>query len=658
MAKKKRNCRTDPAELALPVGHFASGTSESLIRGARLCLGRPFRQPLDLSDVSDPSSLDCSPGLEIWLPGNTSESYIFAMFNGELRVIQSNNQMYSLQLNLDLGTQKCLNTIPSLLEPVPFRVIYENVDAPLVKMALQSLISNAEPQDRVLSTTLKSKNLTIKEHLRRIKNSGGDVETAINEIVDKLFEDDSLLLMIGVGDYIGAAAEPLVTDLRPSLLECDFAATARRVTIIMEDYLGNKLNPNYYLWRLLMNVYRPTSQTYVSLVSEPLLQSNTYTFKHPLLDKLGLRLERPSQGNNVEPPPRIMVQIQMPTIFQPVDALLFPTGRLSIWHGMRWARKNRPDSKVEWGLKNDSTLDFHIRKVEHSASDPNPFVIGNSNFDPTPSSDDKRLVEQIWADWGEVIVDVCKQVQIPSELLVITVAHESHNTPRILRLEPLGSDDLATLSNSSLPSATVAAYNSYTAPKGRSSISVPAQLELEDTLPKRQGDPDLTWNQLLQIVDVVPNRMSPGLTQTLVGKARHRVQWLRGWYSDFVDQFSPHAPAPAHNWFTWLLDGRNAILAAAAYHKYSYAYLKGGMDPIFMSAAYNAGSLVFNSKKASTKIWALVFNSPEYPRQAMRYYNAILDVFARADSITGTGFHTVRFWRTPPSEYSATDDLI
>lgn len=631
-------------DLALPVGHVAAPPVN-----LQVCLGRPFRQPVDLSD-----SNNYSPGLELWLHRDNSHCYLFAMFEGTLGFIPGSaaGVPHILELEIWHTTQTRYNQIPGLLEPVPYRVIYENVDEALVRTALRDLIQNAHaatvdipnPNDwHPCMRQILTGNHRLKE---QIDPEPEVIDNVVNAIMAPAAGVDPIRLRVVAGDHIGAAADPLPTNPRPDASDCPFVAMACRVTILIEEYAKNKLNPTYYLWRLLKNAYHPdVDQRKVQVVTHAPRRADNITFEHPLLDTIGMNL-----NNTVLP--RVETNALMPGQDTPTDVILFPTGKLSEWNGVEFAEGQ---SLIEWRITNDANLQFETRLRAGVAL----AELEGVSVDASPGNQHGNLVQQVWNNWGAVLNDICTELQFPSELVAVTIAHETHNDERALAIESLTENMPQQLQAAEIPQAIIDAYIALTP---RYNLTVPNPWQGNEHIPLPNGNPsNLTWNQLLDVVDVLPSRMSPGLTQTVVASAKRYIQWLGRWYPNVPATFAVTDPAamplppgvPAglrRPYFFWLLVGRHAILAGTAYHKYKYAYSESAMDLPKMAAMFNAGSLRYSVLKPDRDLvpsdqlrpnpWRMRYNNLAYPRDASRYYNAIQNLF-------GAGVNSeARFWRT------------
>ncbi len=661
--------------LALPVGHVPV-TAASAPK-LTFCLGRPFRQPVDL-----PDSADFSPGLEIRLSNDYSNKALFSMFDGELSFVPAANaqQLHTLQLDINARTQKRYNEIAGLLEPVPYRLIYENVDKDLVQNALSELIQGAYAATSNSAwevwhpiMRIPWNGMQLKVSLDLASSQGGNaLTTEVNNLIAAVLQPVGPILAavpVLAGDLIGAAAPAPANEPPPA--GCEFGTS--RVTIMIEEYAENKLNPIYYIWRLLKNAYDPTAnKRKVQVITRAPLQGD-HTFDHPLLKAMNIRLDKIVR-------PRAETNALMPGQAIPTRVLLFPTGSLSQWHGVQWATDL---SMIEWRITNDANLDFEARLRDLPGADvcakTQPAELRGVDVCPQPQASDanKARVQRVWNDWGDAINETCLELQFPAELVVVTIAHESNNDPRALALESLKAVHIKKLQGAKVPQAIIDAYVKL-APAY--SLSVPNPWS--GSTPIKAAKSSLTWDELLTIIDVVPERMSPGLMQTLIQLAIERYSWLQSWYPDVpstfgvIDPFAAGKPKP-RNWFFWLLTGPNSILVGTADHKYDFARQGSRMDLPRMASIYNAGQRKVegqlepndaaqlsdpglpcgpndiscpsggpavpcdsNLGPCRPNPWRMRYYNLRYPRDVTRFYNAINDVFGAGENGRS------RFWRT------------
>ena len=638
-------------DLALPVGHVPAIPAPAGPAALQFCAGRRFRQPIDMVAPEH-----FSAGLELWLNAASPDSNLYAMFDGALTFRPAPAAGgAALVVAVSSPSQDRFKDIRGVLEPPPFQVTYDNVDQPGVRNALIDLILNAHAASAGLAAAQWHPCLRQQWNGALLQGQVTGVVAAdvADAVVAPVAGAAAFALDVASGDPIGLAADPQAADPRPDPAACAFAATAKRVTVRIEEYAGNLLNPVYYLWRLMKDaVQAPVAQRRVRIVSHVSLRADNLTFDHPLLDRLGINLD-------TEVRPRLADTYLLPGAPAPDDVLLFPTGRLSDWGGVEFGANQ---SQIEWRITDDEFLRFETRPRPGVV----PAALGPVSVDPYPAGaamDPYRdMVQDVWNDWAADINDICMDVQFPAELIVVTVAHETQNHPRLMALErlkipllgnpahgnPAKNHELR-LQNAGIPQAVI---NQYKALTPRYGLHVPGNVPgAGDGNAVDAARSPLTWAQLYQIMDVVPECMSPGLSQTLISSARSNLTWLaRGHPDVYANLGIPPPPAIPHLLFNWLLNGRNAILAAAAYHKNKYVNAESAMNPPLMAAMFNAGSLRYSLQRPDRDLgpgnhnnpWRLLFNDLQYPRNAARYYNAIQDLFR------GGANGAVRFWRNLP----------
>ncbi|HET8912237.1 MAG TPA: hypothetical protein VFN23_12275, partial [Ktedonobacteraceae bacterium] len=443
-------------------------------------------------------------------------------------------------------------------------------------------------------------------------------------------------------------------------------------TIMFKEYAQNKLNPAYYIWRFLKNANSPQAgDIKVQVITRAPLQPDQ-SFDHPLLKTLNLNL-------NTAIKPRIEANALMPGQANPTNVLLFPTDPLSNWDGIQWSASAQ--STIEWHITNDANLQFETR-LKTGVSVAN---LQGVDISATPLASQQTLIQQVWSAWGDAINETCLELQFPAELTAVTIAHESFNNPRAVRLEPLvipttiakGSNDPKRnqelrLQNQGVSQTVIDGYKNLTIPNGFSTLSGPGPSPGHGPDPNQwpgtsvinAASSTLTWDDLLQIIDVVPERMSPGLMQTLVSAAIANYTWLQTWYSDIsgtfgvADPYAAGPPSPS-DWFRWLLIGPHSILLGTAYHKHAYIFEGSRMNLPRIASLYNAGQrtvagqieprdapqltdpdIAGNPTKPNP--WRMRYNNLRYPRDVTREYNAISSQF-------NTGVNGLaRFWRTLP----------
>jgi hypothetical protein len=642
-------------DLALPVGHVPLTTPST--PALRVVVGRPFRQPLSLPDANTYSS-----GLELWLSSDPAHRRLFAMFDGYLSFLSPEpGKALGLRLSLSLATLQRYGDMRGALEPPPTAIIYDNVNRDSVEDALHQLIitsykSKISPSHPILSSRWKGTRLKF-----RLDGAGANVDAEIGDFIHDFLNGLGAAVAVNAGDQICDADLPLSTDETPQGLP--FAGSARRVTLLVDDYAGNKLNPSYYIWRYLKDgCQTPIAQRRVTIITRaPSLPNGQ--FDHPFLAAIALDL-------NVPVLPRVLTQVQLPNIPVPTNALLFPVGRLADWHGERWGAAL---STIQWRINNSVSLQFETQNTPAAPQAQQDCPIDVTN----PSGLYHNRMQAVWRDWGIHLNRICNELQIPAEIVAATIGQESANNPRALALEALRPAEL-----SRLQAANPAVAQNYVSLAPRYGLSVPNPWNGGTTIDSTKSP--LTWDDLLDAIDIVPTRMSPGLIQTLVINGEALFAWLAEWYPSISTTFNvvdPLAGGPIRyrDWFFWLLTGEHALLVGAAYHKRSYCRELGGLDLPRMGSLFNSLNLevetavpeavfpVVNdapflkdperhvppcpplapNQAMPRNPWRLRYNDLTYPRNIGRFYNAIQTYFGNgANAAAGGPIPVVRFWQS------------
>lgn len=600
--------------MALPVGHDSMTTSS-----ISLCIGRPFRQLVDLAD-----SADYSEGLELWLADTIEDRKLFSMFDGILtfNVAPNSTLPNTITLELHSEAQRRLNQINTLMEPIPKKVLYKNIDQSLTELTLMELLTSSYAAATGAPSTWHPVLRTVWNGLRLkdqldIANTNGVLNSTMQEFISGFFSD-SISFPTLAGDFFGSAASPLNGETPPTT--CTLS-NPRKITITTEEYAENKLNPKYYLWFFLKNHNR-TNNRRVNFITTTTLDANNQ-YDHPLLNSTGLNIDLDDIVL-----PRTLVQLpEDPT----TDVLLFPIGKLSDFHGIQLSEH---DSAVQWRITDDANLDFEVQirpggptSLTYLGVTRAIGVCGvTSLMDvcPTPSNAHNNLVEDIWNDWGNHINEICLELQFPAEYVIASIGQETGNVQRALALETLDNDHIDRLQTAGISQSIIDAYVNLDPEYG---LNVPNPIPMNTAI--KSSESTLTWGQLLQIVEVVPERMSPGIIQTLVSTARNTISWLSLKYPDIPTSFNVQAiPATNAGLFEWLLVGRHSILLATAFHKKNYVLRNSHLDFPKVAALYNAGSLRYKAgfgsgTTAVANPWVMRYNGLDYPLNTSRYYNAI-----------------------------------
>ncbi len=144
------------------------------------------------------------------------------------------------------------------------------------------------------------------------------------------------------------------------------------------------------------------------------------------------------------------------------------------------------------------------------------------------------------------------------------------------------------------------------------SIGVPVELIIATICTETRGDPNAVREEPGYLSDEeTPNKVSPGLTQTLISTARDALG------DDSIDR-------------VWLLKPDNAIRAGTAYiaHQWKVSHF----DPPKVACAYNAGGVYYNSsEKNRWKMRQYPINSSEHADRYIKWFNDAFRLFSEED---------------------------
>jgi len=140
-------------------------------------------------------------------------------------------------------------------------------------------------------------------------------------------------------------------------------------------------------------------------------------------------------------------------------------------------------------------------------------------------------------------------------------------------------------------------------------IGVPAELIVATICTETGGDPAAVREEPGYVSDEqTPNKVSPGLTQTLISTARDALG------DNSIDR-------------KWLLQPNNAIRAGTAYMARQWRVTH--FDPPKVACAYNAGGVYHNkSDKNRWKMRQYPINSAEHANRYIRWFNDCFRMFA------------------------------
>lgn len=612
-----RNPDSKIKDFALPIGHKVNTVSQDTFT-----IGLPFRQPIDLPDKTD-----FSIGLDLWFK-ETENRKLFSMFYGTLEYYPLSYitlPLYQNSLVLNLSKDLQIKNISKLNEPIPEKIIYKNVNLTAVKASLKQVILNAYTKKihhPILTSIYKNKK-TIEKYLDEEINEV-DKSAAIEAILNDFGNIISFKLNIAAGDEIGEATTNTQVPQSPSNPFIPIGTHNVNIAFLLYD--GSVLNPAYYIWQLLKD-FKDQPNKRVNCLTEVGNNGNTYT--HPLLNSTGLNID-------LATPLLPRIPVTNPNINNGESTILFPVGNLGIFHG--YERGNILKSKMQWRITNDDNLDFEVRlrnaavnthlgktiRLANSNTttniidvSPDPDDIKNSTLHP--GADFNQRVTDVWNDWGTDINELCTLLQFPAEYIVSNIYQETKNSPRKLALETISGDNISLLQANQIDQAII---NAYVDLDPEYELNIPPDPIPMDTAIK-SSDSTLTWRQLLEIIQIVPSRMTPGLIQTSVDRANTQLDSLKQIYGNNSYTYFGVGAYPASKdykaIFNWLLIGRHSILISIQYHKLLYRKYEAKLNMLIQYSKYNSGQ----SSSTTDTLWLLRYNDNDYPLYTSKYYNAL-----------------------------------
>ena len=613
-------------DFSLPIGHLTLGISN-----LNFCLGREYLQPVDIPLFNNTHT----KGLECWLKNNSPNNNLYAILNGTL----SYNPLDRKLILIPSDTVR-MNQIRGMLEPTPDKIFYSFPEANDVSQAIIDLLttefnktSSIHP---ILDNVFRNTNQTLRVYLNQ-QNNLGNLAIAISYI-GASFAAGAFPISVIAGDVIGKAGNPTAGLLLPSGCQLSQFGDNKYLLLEIFDYAGFHMNPTYYLWRFLRDEHTATNPKMQLITNAPIRANNT--FNHPFLDALNVNL-------NIELKPRAIINTTLPgqTIAQ--DVLLFPLENLADWRGARigTANESREISLIQWRITNNNDLDLEIQrktgKNSHDYKLCGETFSGGVNICPNVSNTTNNLIQQIWDDWGNDINDICRILQWPSELVVATIGHETLRNGnvhhRAIRLEPINQTIKQRLINSGISSNVAQNYLDLTTTGfgwTKWDAGDPNTWVLTNNF---STNPVITYGQLLDIADVIPHLISPGLMQTLVDKVGiHINNWLiRDLNYNNVQTVFNVDPIPAgyRNHLQWMLNGRHSILLGTVMHKWAYLKRANRMSIFEVGAAHNHGRLeLLPNLSGILNPYQLYYNGINYPIEISENYNAIQHLFTSGEN--------------------------
>jgi hypothetical protein len=171
----------------------------------------------------------------------------------------------------------------------------------------------------------------------------------------------------------------------------------------------------------------------------------------------------------------------------------------------------------------------------------------------------QKIVQDVWERFGQAIEEWSEKFGVPAELIVATICTESEGNPEAVRLEPGYQSDKST-----------------------------------------------------------PDKVSPGLMQTLISTAR----WVLG--EEMIDR-------------QWLIEPGNSIRAGTAY--IANQWKSTCFDPPKVACAYNAGSVRYNdSEKNRWKMLQYPSGTSQHADRFVQWFNEFFAVMDKNEILPALSF--------------------
>ena len=415
-----------PANFAAPIAH-QTGSDYTVFNNA-IIVGRPYRQPLQ----SVPNSNYFATGLELFLASAGGAAALSSWLDGTLTwQAASTTQASSLLLTTDprILTGSTSLAKLNLIEALPQKAIYENVDQASVQRALEALLNTAytaaaadptHPDRWHPCMRMVVSDAGTKSKLKVYLDHHTPVATTITTLVTGFLSGTarSVISQISVraGDEIGRAAPYLATDPLPASPTFPLGAAtdpnrARRLTFQTWDNNGQAIHPLYYLHAFMRQMLLPTANRIVNSLTNIVAGG---VLAHPLVTLL------PALSAAALPRSRERV----------AGVSAFPLGSLNTFH--RYPI-DAPISKLEW------------RYTDTSEFEAQAHVTGTKVPPMDPLAQRINRVTALWTTHGTTIAAIADALQIPTEVIFGLIGAEAPGSPanpnqfdeRAVRLEPL-----------------------------------------------------------------------------------------------------------------------------------------------------------------------------------------------------------------------------
>jgi hypothetical protein len=415
-----------PVNFTAPIAH-QTGSDYSAFNNA-ITLGRPYRQPLQTA----PNPNQFATGLELFLSSTGDVAVLYSWLDGILTWQHSiATQASRLILTTDpriLTGSKSLSKL-NLIEALPQKAIYENVDQASVQRALEALLNAAysaaaadptHPDRWHPCMRMVVSDAGTKSKLKVYLDNNTPVATTIITLVTGflLGTAGSVMSQVSVqaGDVIGRVAPYLASDPLPTSPAFPLGVAtdpnrARRLTFQTWDNNGQAIHPLYYLHAFMRRMLLPAANRIVNSLTNIVAGD---VLAHPLVTLL------PALSAAALPPARERV----------AGVSAFPLGSLNTFH--RYPI-DAPISKLEW------------RYTDTSEFEAQAHVAGTKVPPMDPSAQRINRVTALWTTHGTTISAISDALQIPTEVIFGLIGAEAPGSPanpnqfdeRAVRLEPL-----------------------------------------------------------------------------------------------------------------------------------------------------------------------------------------------------------------------------
>lgn len=419
-------------KFATPVAHQTSDDYSAY--DGRIRAGRPFRQPLETA----PNPSGFVPGTEIFFTAGSAPALakIYACFSGAIfwQPSVGSNAPGTIVLKIDRDPYRREIFRPErakikMVEAFPAELVYDDVSN--IKMEIINLLTSAYEATRGVKNQLAwhpsmrqevrsgSKKIFLKRFLDQEKDNAARAIEAIAEG----FANPSLGGLLGEirvnpGDIIGEAA------LKEN--------GERRLLFKMIDPCAQVINPLYYFHIFF------AQRLLATRVLESVTKIASSTSPFPLIHPLAMVFP---ELRAATPP---LSRIEM-------DGKIFmPIGQFKNFHGFPY-RSEETVSRLEWRYNDVGSYEQRDRPTPPRVAAPST----------VPATDHITKTNNIWQRYGESISIICRELQVPCELVVSLIGTESlpNLNERIMRIEPLKNEVRGKLTNNATTKTLVEAYD-------------------------------------------------------------------------------------------------------------------------------------------------------------------------------------------------------